>query len=265
MDDGPTHEGALHGGAPHGGPTGTTGPAALLAGIERESARLGAAGRAGLDAPVPACPGWTVEQVLGHVGRVYRSVREHVVRRATEPVPGREIPKPPAGDAVLAWYDEARAALLDALRTAAPDDAVWTWSDDHRVAFYLRRMCHETAVHRYDAQVALGEPDPFDPDLAADAVAELYEVVLPFGVARRPELALPAGSLHLHRTDGPGEWTVRAVGGRVVTTREHGKGDAAVRGPASDLCVFAWHRGRPATLEVFGDATVADAWAALAP
>ncbi|HQR30574.1 MAG TPA: DsbA family protein, partial [Anaeromyxobacteraceae bacterium] len=46
----------------------------------------------------------------------------------------------------------------------------------------------------------------------------------------RGERPLPSGSLHLHRTDGPGEWLVRAVDGEVVSTQEHAKGDAAVRG-----------------------------------
>ena len=58
---------------------------------------------------------------------------------------------------------------------------------------------------------------------------------------------------------------IKAVDGTIVLTHEHGKGDAAVRGSASDLFVFAWHRGMPDTLQIFGDEAVARAWAALAP
>ena len=58
---------------------------------------------------------------------------------------------------------------------------------------------------------------------------------------------------------------VKAVDGTIAVTHEHGKGDAAVRGSASDLFVFAWHRGMPDTLQFFGDEAVARAWAALAP
>ena len=43
------------------------------------------------------------------------------------------------------------------------------------------------------------------------------------------------------------------------------KGDAAVRGSASDLFRFVWNRGRGSSLEVAGDTGVADEWAALAP
>ena len=79
------------------------------------------------------------------------------------------------------------------------------------------------------------------------------------------ERPLPAGSLHLHRTDGPGEWLVQSVDGAVVATQEHARGDAAVRGSASDLFRFVWNRGAGSTVEVLGDPAVADEWAALAP
>ncbi len=50
----------------------------------------------------------------------------------------------------------------------------------------------------------------------------------------------------------------------VAVTHEHGKGDAAVRGPASALLLWVW--GRPtAEVEVYGDQAVAQAWQSLAP
>ena len=43
---------------------------------------------------------------------------------------------------------------------------------------------------------------------------------------------------------------------RVVVTREHAKGDVAVRGPASDLLLFLWHRIPADRLDVVGDAAL---------
>ncbi len=57
-------------------------PASLVRATEREGQTLVEAGRAGLDAPVPTCAGWTVADVLGHLGRVYRSVSEIIERRS---------------------------------------------------------------------------------------------------------------------------------------------------------------------------------------
>jgi uncharacterized protein (TIGR03083 family) len=238
--------------------------AAYIASVERDGAALVAAGHAGLDASVAACPGWTVGTVLGHLGRVYRSVSLHIERRATAVIPSSEIPKPPSGDELHDWYATGLDRVLGALRSIEPDEYVWSWSTEQNGGFYHRRMAHETAVHRWDAQAAHGAAQPFDSDLAADGVDELYRAMLATP-ARGPIANLPSGSLHLHRTDGVGEWTVRNVDGAVVTTIEHGKGDAAVRGPASDLLVFAWNRGIPDTLAIFGDEAVARAWSAVAP
>jgi len=47
-------------------------------------------------------------------------------------------------------------------------------------------------------------------------------------------------------------------------TNEHGRGDAAVRGTASDLALFMWNRRLPG-LEYFGDEAVVEAWLAISP
>lgn len=81
---------------------------------------------------------------------------------------------------------------------------------------------------------------------------------------RGPTTGYPEGSLHLHRTDGDGEWLLTAVDDVLNVVHEHAKGDAAARGTASDLALLVWNRRQP-TLEVFGNEAVLDAWLALAP
>ncbi len=49
-------------------------------------------------------------------------------------------------------------------------------------------------------------------------------------------------TIHLHCTDGEGEWLITRAGDDVVVTREHAKGDVAARGTASDLLLFLWGR-----------------------
>ncbi len=236
--------------------------------LEREGARVTAAARADLGAPIAACPGWVVADVLGHLGRVYRSVHQIVVERLTDP-PTTAPPKPPAGAAVIAFYADALADLVAVLRETPAETRVYTWSSLGTVGFYQRRITHETGVHRLDVQSAVGLVDGFDPELAADGVSELYDVVLAHGLARldraRVDAVADAGSMHLHRTDGHGEWTLEIIDGALHVGRGHGKATAALRGSASDLFVFAWNRGRGASLELFGDVAVADAWAGLAP
>jgi predicted lipid carrier protein YhbT len=82
-------------------------------------------------------------------------------------------------------------------------------------------------------------------------------------LARRG-VTLPSGSLHLHRSDGDGEWMVTFSATGVDVAREHAKGDVAVRAPASELLLLLWNRRRPDDLggEVFGDVAVVARWQA---
>ena len=151
--------------------------------LRSDGEAIAAAGRRDLNAAVPSCPGWTVHKLLAHVGRVYRSVGRHVAERAVEMIPADEIPRPPEGDAIVEWFEEGHRFVQDALDGADPGEAVWSWAGQNTMAFYFRRMAHETAVHRWDAEAAFGEPSPIGSDLGADGVSEMFEVVLPFSVA----------------------------------------------------------------------------------
>ncbi|MFQ5556469.1 MAG: maleylpyruvate isomerase family mycothiol-dependent enzyme [Acidimicrobiales bacterium] len=239
-------------------------PAAALGIIARDGHRLIEVSAANLHAPVPSCPGWTVGQLLGHTSRIHRRVSEHVVRRATERLPDDIIPAVPAGDAVLGYAEAALARLLDALRDLDPTEPMWTWSHQRDGAFFVRRMLHETALHRWDAEAATGYAEPIPGDQGADGIDELYDIVLPFSLTHRPR-DLPVGSLHLHRTDGDGEWMLTTTDDSISLARTHAKGDAAVRGGGGDLFLVVWGRRPIDGLELFGDPEVAQAWVGLAP
>jgi hypothetical protein len=72
----------------------------------------------------------------------------------------------------------------------------------------------------------------------------------------------------VHCTDTAGEWLIAfpAAGERVLS-REHAKGDIAIRGPAEGLLLYVWgHRQADAAgVETIGDAALAARWRELAP
>jgi hypothetical protein len=120
-------------------------------------------------------------------------------------------------------------------------------------------MAQETAVHRWDAEEAAGTGWAIEADLAADGVDEFFDHFTDTAADGAEPLG---GTVHLHSTTGEGEWLIRepVPGGRLEVTHEHAKGDAAVRGDASDLLLALWRRRSvddPARFEVFGDADVA--------
>lgn len=224
-----------------------------IATLDREAALLSAAARHDPAAPVVTCPGWDVDDLLRHVGSCYRLV-EVLVREGRTEAPDAASFQAPTGPS-LDHFEANRAAMVETLRHADPAQPVWSWTDDRTVGFWMRRMVHETVVHRVDAELATGQRSPVDPALAADGVEEALTLFLPRRWARSDEPGGP--TLHLHATDVDGEWLVR-FGDRSVTVEHgHAKGDAAVRGPAGDLLLWLWGRAGLDELEVFGDAGVA--------
>ena len=239
---------------------------AIVNQIELDGRRLIDVARADLDATVPTCGDWKLRDLVGHMGWVHGLVGSNVAGRVTEPLPREQMPQVPDDDSVLDFAAASLGRLVDALGSIEPETPVWNWSPRPDAGFYFRRMLHETSVHRWDAENAAGATGPVDGEQGCDGVDEYFDFVLP-NAQERKRRDLPAGSLHLHRTDGDGEWIVTAEGDDVVFKHAHVKGDAAVRGPGGSLFLAMWSR-LPLdddSLSVMGDEATARAWAALAP
>lgn len=237
---------------------------------DRAGAEIAALADAVTDAPdiaadVPSCPGWTLTDLVTHVGSVHRWATSIVASRAAARPPFPEAdPAWESADGLAQWLAGGAAPLLAELRAAGPLAEVWTWGPGRTSGWWARRMLHETALHRADAELALGVADPvIDAVAAADGIDE-FLFNLPS--ARRPfrHLSeLPTGaSLHLHATDADGEWVIRFTDSGIAWERGHEKATTAVRGPVTSLLLFTYGR-RPATdprLAVFGDAVLPGLW-----
>ncbi len=225
--------------------------------------------------PIPTCPEWTLRQLVTHVGRAHRWAAEITRTRSDAFIPFREVPdgKLPDDPAEQrAWLRAGAARIVDAVREA-DSDLVWSFSGPAPASFWMRRMAHETLVHRTDAQIAAGvEPEPvIDAEVAADAIDEWLTLLTGgiLGNADHRTEALPAGAaLHIHATDdgpgGRGEWMIRHDAGGLTVEPGHGKGDAALTGPAASLLLVLMRR-RPASdpaVTVYGDSAVVDGWLA---
>jgi uncharacterized protein (TIGR03083 family) len=227
-----------------------------------------------LTRPVPTCPEWTLRQLITHVGRAHRWATAIVTTRSPVPIPFREVPdgKLPENPREHAgWLRTGAAGVVDAVRTAG-DEQVWTHPGPGPARYWARRMAHETAVHRADGQIALGQRPQIDPVTAADGIDEwLGFLAEPDQGEGRPALAgLHGKVLHMHVTDeevAAGEWMIRPAANGLTVEPGHGKGDVALRGPASDLLLLLLRRippGDPA-VEVLGDAAVLDELLAVTP
>jgi len=227
----------------------------------------------GFDRPVPSCPGWNLGDLTWHLGGVWnrwgRIVSEGIT--TLDGVQAIGQPMRPSDDLLLDWVTAAHTAMFSALARTSDHTEVWTWTGSNQPELWVeRRMTQETAVHRWDAANAVGIPYEIPTAVAADGIDEF---LMWFAAGRVSDGAAPVGgSVHLHCTDtdtgghdgsdhrsaANGEWLVTHLGeSRIEFTREHAKGDAAVRGRANDLLLWLWRRDA-GPVEILGDTAVAD-------
>lgn len=214
---------------------------------------------------VPTCPGWTLRQLVRHVGRGDRWAA--TIARTGAFVDPREVEGGKPGDDVTGWLHGSPRALLDAVAAAGPETPVWTFLGPRPSAWWIRRRLHESTVHRADAALALGAPYALEPEVAADGVSEWLGLIAARPASDAPAPLEPGTSMHLHATDDglgeAGEWIVRAGdAGTVEWEHGHAKGSVAVRGAAADLLLAVLRRipADDARLQVLGDAGVFTSW-----
>lgn len=238
-------------------------PAEYFEAIRRDGDRLAEVAAGAWDRPVPPCPDWKVADLVLHTGEVHRD-KIQIIDAGGTTRPERNVGLPAVRDeaTVLAWYREGLDLLLKRLDTD-PETPAWSWADDHRVAFWQRRMAHETAVHRWDGEAAVGHTTPISPAALAD---DGIDEVLSWVVLQDPYTG-PAGTIHVHSDTG-GEWVVRLApgspGSGVTVERAHEKADAALRGNPSDLDLVLWGHRSVDAVEVIGDPEMLAAFQAFA-
>jgi len=238
----------------------------LIAGVRREGDRLlRVAADGDLNAPVPTCPGWELRDLVRHIGGIHRWAWQVITTPYTRPLAGDlEVIAGgwPADADLVNWAKAGLDRIVETLESASPDVAVWSFIPaPSPLAFWARRQAHETAMHRADAEATvIGHIDPYPLGFALDGLDEML-----YGFASRPRSQLrsdPPKTLHLHATDGAGEWVATIGPEGTQVTNGHAKADCAVAGPASDLFLLVWNRRDSSGLQVFGDTSVLDLWRA---
>lgn len=242
-------------------------PSRLLDCLAADHARLRAVVADRLADPVPTCPGWTVSDLVRHVGAVYLHKTECIVRGVSPepwPPPGVEDEEP------LALLDRGYGALTGQFAGHAAGDPAYTWyAPDQTVGFWIRRMAQETVIHRVDAELAAGVAvDPIPDDLAEDGIDEVLQLFLGYGATAWPEdfaaVLRDASGRRLRVRSPGGSWLVRTgTDGVEVTVEDPPAGgaapdadpgvDATVSGDATPLLLWLWNRDGDATLATSGD------------
>ena len=223
--------------------------------IRAESARLAAVVAAGdEDAPVAACPDWSVRDLAAHVGEVQRFWAWSVQRGSTEWPAAAEAPVEKPGADLVSWLTGGSDLLVTALQGLDPAEPTWAWwPGPATVGQVARHQVHEAALHRWDAEETGGsDPQPFPPEQAGDGIDELLHVTLS---AETKPWEGTSGVLVIDPDDLEQGWTVDCTGDRpVVADGAASTADCRLLGSASDLQLLLWNRPRP--FRYRGDATL---------
>jgi len=225
------------------------------------------------DIEVPSCPGWTILDLVHHLSYVYHRHLSHLSRGvATDPqLPsideGTPADQRPVAPEAIAYFDEQAARLMTTLEALDPEMPAWNWAPQaKKVAFWDRRLALETAVHRWDAQMAIARAEPIEDRLAADGVSEVLDTWLPAGGTRRKGPTDKFGVAQLYATDTDDEWFLRLRGQGValldtdtILDSEGPDTRVSASGTASDLLLALYGRVGFDVLELAGDESLLEA------
>ncbi|WP_353942818.1 maleylpyruvate isomerase family mycothiol-dependent enzyme [Streptomyces sp. HUAS MG91] len=242
----------------------------------------------GRDVPlVPGCPGWSVADLVLHLGTVHRQVVHIAGARSSEPPVGLGDPAlirlpehrwgwPEAGRGpllgrmprgLLDWFRDGADQLEKVFTARDPGEPAWSWAvgmprtggfGGRTVGFWLRLQAIEAAVHRWDAESAVGEAAPVETWLAADAVSHVFEVLAP---ARQAWGQTPPGRgerLRFTQLDGFRSWIVQVDADDVLLNQGSGCCVVELAGPVSDLMLHLWQRIPRTELRVRGEEELLD-------
>src|SRR5437868_5003785 len=151
--------------------------------------------------------------------------------------------QPKAGRTPLSARPGRSATSWPMWRLATNSSTLGSWMRWERIA--PDRTCRSTPIPDWFVDRGLGD-----------------SITLMTRLHQRSPRKGESANFHIHRTDGEGEWVLRADRGEAVVESGHAKADVAMRGTAEGLYWVLMGRGKPEEhgVEVHGDPALAAAF-----
>ncbi|UNK47795.1 maleylpyruvate isomerase family mycothiol-dependent enzyme [Arthrobacter sulfonylureivorans] len=190
---------------------------------------------------VPACPGWTLDELFGHLGSIERWAVEVLLE-------GKPADKPaPPTTGAAAWFIDGTNTFLGTMTALTPEAQCWNFGPPPRTAgFWLRRQAHEHAIHLVDAcQASDLEAPILDEDFMLDGIDEVLSMFTPRQLRQermpRPEAAVT------FRVPGATTWKIG-----------QGPSQSSINAPLQEMYLGLWGRSNLAdTAIIEGDVAFA--------
>ncbi len=210
--------------------------------------------KAGPDAAVPTTPGWTVADLVAHVGQTQHWVAEIIERRITDPaqLPTEMAVVPADPREWQAWLSESAQRFASACSDAALDAPVFNAAGDERsgTRFWMSSMLNEAVVHGFDAADAADRPAQVEAGIAAALISNhLTMLTSPTWELQRPASAHAIRGtgqtlqwLATDAADGAGAWFVERRPDGATWERATRPAEVTVTGPARSLLLILTRR-----------------------
>ena len=234
---------------------------------------------ADLSIAVPTCPGWSLLQLMRHVGRGDRWAAQMIRENISELDVRAVVDGRPPDDVELAlvWLRSSPAVVVEAVANSGENSLVPTLVGPRPGVWWLRRRLHEATVHRADAAIArtaVGDKVTYQlaPELAADGIDEWIERLEEFQrQATMPASLQPGQRLAFQTTDpivGSARWVVEGTEQGLKRLDDQLDGaDTTMTGTAENLFLAMVRRRNieQAQVQLDGDPGVWQAWLATTP
>lgn len=217
---------------------------------------------------VPTCPGWTISQLIRHVGRGHRWAAEiiHEGDVGLDPRQVRDGKPPQDRQGQVDWLISSAEVVVSAVSQVGLETPVATLVGQRPAQWWLCRRLHEATVHRADVAIACGVAYNLTAELAADGIDEWLELITtrtaPQGMS--PPLA-PEKRFEV-RAGGhdrsASTWHLQGTAEGVTRTDAQPPADVTLDGPAVDVLLALVRRKYLAETdaELHGDVRLWEAW-----
>lgn len=223
------------------------------------------------ETPIPACPGWTMADLLAHIAPWYSGWFRYNLQHSADDgdivaaiSSASPVPDPHAER--LAYLRDAFDGFTSLARQIDLDEPVWTFWTAQPARFWVKRAATELAIHTWDAQDALGEPDRVAPDRAATSIDESLRGLWPglievgrHGLSPDGGPTVPDEPAGFVATDTSHRWRVDPTADGLDVTTDDLPATVA-SGPAHDLLLDLWGRATGEAVETVGDVHTIWAW-----
>ena len=218
-------------------------------------------------AAVPTTPGWTVSDLVAHLGQTQHWVAEVIEQRITNPteLPTEMAALPTDPSDWGAWLTKSAQRVVDACSDDALNAAVFNAAGDERsgTQFWMSSMLNEAVVHGFDAANAAGRQAEIDADIAAALISNHFAMLVsPTWQIQRSESARALRGtgqtlrwLATDTADDGRAWFVDRRPDDMAWQRAILPAEVTVAGPAASLLLVLTRR-RPATADETSGITI---------